>query len=140
MRNILDEIKAKAKSLQKTIVLCEGEDSRVVQAAADATKEGIAKIVLLGDEDAIKAANPNVDLSGVEIVNPAPAIARRAGEVLAQRREVLKQGGEMDNGAVNTFITTGGNMDILRSMVKEIAPVEFDTFKFEETDIPYGSL
>ena len=77
---------------------------------------------------------------GVEIVNPAPAIARRAGEVLAQRREVLKQGGEMDNGAVNTFITTGGNMDILRSMVKEIAPVEFDTFKFEETDIPYGSL
>ena len=70
MKNILEEIKIKAKALNKTIVLCEGEDSRVVKAAADATKEGIAKIVLLGDEAQIKAANPDVDLTGVEIVNP----------------------------------------------------------------------
>ena len=70
MRNILDEIKVKAKALQKTIVLCEGEDSRVVEAAAMATKEGIAKIVLLGDEAQIKAKNPAVDLTGVTIVNP----------------------------------------------------------------------
>jgi len=70
MRNILDEIKVKAKALNKTIVLCEGEDKRVVKAAADATKEGIAKIVLLGDEVEIKKANPDVDLTGVEIVNP----------------------------------------------------------------------
>ncbi len=70
MKNILDEIKSKAKALQKTIVLCEGEDKRVVKAAADATKEGIAKIVLLGDETKIKAENPEVDLTGVEIVNP----------------------------------------------------------------------
>ena len=70
MKNVLGEIKIKAKSLQKTIVLCEGEDSRVVKAAADATKEGIAKIVLLGNEAEIKAANPNVDLSGVTIVDP----------------------------------------------------------------------
>ena len=53
MRNILDEIKTKAKALQKTIVLCEGEDARVVKAAADATKEGVAKIVLLGNETEI---------------------------------------------------------------------------------------
>ncbi len=70
MRNILDEIKAKAKALQKTIVLCEGEDSRVVKAAADATKEGVAKIVLLGNEADIKAKNPEIDLTGVTIVDP----------------------------------------------------------------------
>lgn len=70
MKNILDEIKIKAKALQKTIVLCEGEDARVVKAASDATKEGIAKIVLLGNEKEIKAANPDVDLTGVEIVDP----------------------------------------------------------------------
>jgi phosphate acetyltransferase len=70
MRNILDEIKIKAKALQKTIVLCEGEDSRVVKAASDATKEGIAKIVLLGNEAEIKAANPDVDLEGVVIIDP----------------------------------------------------------------------
>ena len=70
MKNVLDEIKIKAKALNKTIVLCEGEDSRVVKAAADAPKEGIAKIVLLGDEADIKAKNPEIDLTGVEIVNP----------------------------------------------------------------------
>ena len=70
MRNILEEIKLKAKALQKTIVLCEGEDPRVVKASADATKEGIAKIVLLGNEAEIKAKNPDVDLTGVTIVNP----------------------------------------------------------------------
>ncbi len=70
MRNVLDEIKAKAKALKKTIVLCEGEDARVVQAAADATKEGVANIVLLGNEAEIKANNPSVDLTGVTIVNP----------------------------------------------------------------------
>ena len=70
MKNILDEIKIKAKALQKTIVLCEGEDKRVVKAAADATKEGVAKIVLLGNEAEIKAANPDVDLTGVQIVDP----------------------------------------------------------------------
>ena len=70
MRNILDEIKLKAKTLQKTIVLCEGEDKRVVKAAADATKEGVAKIVLLGNEADIKAANTEIDLTGVTIVDP----------------------------------------------------------------------
>ena len=70
MKNVLEEIKVKAKALQKTIVLCEGEDSRVVKAAADATKEGVAKIVLLGNEAEIKAKNPDVDLTGVEIVDP----------------------------------------------------------------------
>ncbi len=70
MKNILEEIKIKAKALQKTIVLCEGEDSRVVKAAADATKEGVAKIVLLGSEAEIKAKNPEVDLTGVVIVDP----------------------------------------------------------------------
>ena len=70
MKNILDEIKEKAKSLQKKIVLCEGEDARVVKAASDATKEGVAKIVLLGNEAEIKAKNPDIDLSDVEIVDP----------------------------------------------------------------------
>ncbi|MBQ8657766.1 MAG: phosphate acetyltransferase [Clostridia bacterium] len=70
MKNVLDEIKIKAKALRKTIVLCEGEDKRVVKAASDATKEGIAEIVLLGNEAEIKAANPEIDLTGVTIVDP----------------------------------------------------------------------
>ena len=73
MKNVLDEIKAKAKALKKKIVLCEGEDERVVKAAADATKEGVAEIVLLGNEAEIKKANPDVDLTGVTIVDPLTA-------------------------------------------------------------------
>ena len=47
--SLLDEIKSKAAARNKTIVLCEGEDERVVRAAAQITKEGIAKIVLIGN-------------------------------------------------------------------------------------------
>ncbi len=68
--NVLEQIKSKAAKLHKTIVLCEGEDPRVVRAAQMVTSEGIAKIVLLGDSAAIKQTNPDVDLTGVEIVNP----------------------------------------------------------------------
>ena len=70
MNNILDEIKIKAKALHKKIVLCEGEDNRVVKAASDAAKEGLSEIVLLGNKAEIKAANPDVDLTGVTIVDP----------------------------------------------------------------------
>lgn len=100
MRNILDEIKAKAKNLHKTIVLCEGEDKRVVKAASDATKEGVAKIVLLGDETAIKAENPDVDLTGVEIVNPLtsdklPAYNAKLCELRASKGMTPEQAGKL---------------------------------------------
>ncbi len=70
MADILQQIKEQAKKLQKTIVLPEGEDSRVVKACAQTVKEGFAKVVLLGDENEIKQANKDVDLTGINIVNP----------------------------------------------------------------------
>lgn len=102
--NVLEQIKKKASALNKTIVLCEGEDARVVKAAEMATKEGLANIVLLGDEQAIKKANPNVDLAGVTIVNPLtddrlPAYNAKLCELRAskgmtpeQATELLKDG------------------------------------------------
>ena len=72
----LSAIKKRASALNKRIVLCEGEDSRVVKAAASAVKEGIAKITLLGDAEEIRKANPDVDLTGVDIVNPAKSEKR----------------------------------------------------------------
>ena len=51
MSAYLDRIKSRAAELKKTIVLCEGEDKRVVEAAARITKEGIAKIVLIGNKE-----------------------------------------------------------------------------------------
>ncbi len=100
MGNILDEIKAKAKALQKTIVLCEGEDSRVVKAAADATKEGVAKIVLLGNETEIKKSNPSVDLTGVAIVDPLtsdklPAYNEKLCELRASKGMTSEQAAKL---------------------------------------------
>ena len=66
-----EELKKRAGEKQRTIVLCEGEDKRVVEAAQRCVEEGVAKIILLGKESEIKAANPDADLTGVEIVNPA---------------------------------------------------------------------
>ena len=66
---VVEEIKKKASALNKRIVLCEGEDPRVVQAAGECAADKIAQIVLLGHPEEIKARNPEVDLTGVEIVD-----------------------------------------------------------------------
>ena len=71
MGTIVETIKKKAAALNKRIVLCEGEDPRVVVAASDCVKEGIAQIILLGNADKIKAENPGVDLKNVTIIDPA---------------------------------------------------------------------
>ncbi|MBR1954408.1 MAG: phosphate acetyltransferase [Clostridia bacterium] len=102
--NILEQIKQKAAQLQKTIVLCEGEDSRVVKAAQDATREGIAKIVLIGDEDAIKTANPDVDLTGVTIVNNLTS--ERLPEYIAKLCELRKSKGMTEEQAA-AFLKDG---------------------------------
>ena len=70
MSKVMESIKKRAAELKKHIVLPEGEDSRVVEAAAKAVKEGIASVTILGDEKSIRENNPGVDLSGVNIVNP----------------------------------------------------------------------
>ena len=70
MSKVLDNIKKRASVLGKNIVLPEGEDKRVVEAASVATKEGIAKITLLGNEEEIKKNNPDIDLTGVTVIDP----------------------------------------------------------------------
>lgn len=67
----LDDIIRRAAADKKTIVLPEGTDKRVVAAAAEAQKRGIADTVLLGDPDEVKAASTGLDLAGVKIVDPA---------------------------------------------------------------------
>ncbi len=69
--SIVETIKKKASERDKKIVLCEGEDPRVVKAAAECVEEKIARIVLLGDPALIKSQNPDVDLTGVEVIDPA---------------------------------------------------------------------
>ena len=70
--SLMDQVKAKAKADVKQILLPEGPEERTVQAAAKITKEGIAKVTLLGNRDEIEASAKklNVSLNGVSIVDP----------------------------------------------------------------------
>lgn len=70
MSQLINELLSNAALLNKRIVLTEGEDSRVVQAAADITARKIARVVLLGNPEEIAKANPQVNLNGVEIIDP----------------------------------------------------------------------
>lgn len=70
MSKLMESIYNKAKSLGKNIVLPESEDKRVVEAAALCAQQNVAKITLLGDENKIKAENPEIDLTGVTVINP----------------------------------------------------------------------
>jgi len=93
--DFVKELRAKAKAAGKTIVLCEGEDKRVVEAASVVTKEGIAKIILLGNKDEI--AKFGFDMSDVSIVDPTTdSNADKYAEILYKAREgkINKKTGE----------------------------------------------
>ncbi len=60
-----------AKSDKQTIVLPEGAEPRTIKAASIILKQGIADVVLLGNEKEIQKAAEAVDISAAEIINPA---------------------------------------------------------------------
>jgi len=66
----LEQIMARAKADVKTIVLPESTDLRVVKAASMLATQGIANVVLIGDEAEIKKLAGDLDLSKVKIENP----------------------------------------------------------------------
>ncbi|MBR4758988.1 MAG: phosphate acetyltransferase [Lachnospiraceae bacterium] len=69
----IDLIKEKARQDKKTIVLPETNDKRTLIAASHILEEGIANLVMVGDEEKIMdgARWLEVDLDGVKIINPA---------------------------------------------------------------------
>jgi len=68
---ILQKIRQRASSDLQHIVLPEGEDARVVQAAEMCVRDHVAKITLLGDEEKIRDAArvSNANLNGAEILD-----------------------------------------------------------------------
>lgn len=68
MSKLLDEIRGKAKAAGKTIVLAEGEEPRVIEAAKIIAHDKMCKIILVGDENTIKSRGGN--LTGIEIADP----------------------------------------------------------------------
>ncbi len=71
--NALSKIKDKARSKKRRVVLPEGTEPRVIQAAKKILSEEIAAVTLLGDEKEIQALakERGLNLGKVEVINPA---------------------------------------------------------------------
>src|SRR5437660_7283533 len=75
--SILDQIRQRAATNPQHIVLPEGEDPRTVAAASAATRQRLARITILGDEEKVRAAarQAGADLGGVDLIDH-----KRAGD------------------------------------------------------------
>lgn len=94
----IQDVIGKAKAAQRTIVLPEGADDRVIAAATQITDEGIAKVIVLGDEKTAERVG-----AGVTVINPQTSdrlaeyaagfyeLRKNKGITLEQARETVKQ-------------------------------------------------
>ena len=122
--SFINEIKNKAKTNIKNIILTESEDVRVLEAAEKITAEGFAKITLIGDENEIKslASQNNINLFGVDIISPEKSekfdeyvnmfyeLRKHKGIDQAKAKEMLK-----DNMYFGTMMLKAGDADGLVS-------------------------
>jgi len=71
--HLMDTIREKAKKNLQTVVLPESYDERMLFAAEKIVEQGLAKIIILGNPDEVRAAAEakGIKLAGVEIEDPA---------------------------------------------------------------------
>ncbi len=144
-QNFISEVRAKAKQLKKTIILPDAIDSRTIKAARIIKDEGIATPILIGNEAVIrkKAAEENVSLSGIQIVDPEKSellvsfaekfyeMRKAKGMQLAEANEAMKKPlffgammvrEGMANGSVAGSLSTTG--DVIRAGIQVIGMKE----------------
>lgn len=94
----LDRILETAKAAPRRIVLAEGEDSRIVEGAVRAARQGLAEIILVGNRAAVEARLAEADAAhgAIRIEDPsASALAPR----LAGAYHTLRAGKGVDAAA-----------------------------------------
>lgn len=101
--NIMEGIFAKAKAAQKTVVLPEGSDVRVVKAAQEIAARELAKVVVIGKESEVDkaVADSGADLSKVTCIDPSSSpklseyaniffeLRKSKGVTLEQAKEIV---------------------------------------------------
>ncbi len=89
--HLVDQIKGKARGNRQTVVLPEGYDDRMVQAAGRIVQDGLARVVLLGEPATLrrKAQELGASLEGVELLDPksAPKLEAYIDELVEVRRK-----------------------------------------------------
>lgn len=103
--DLIKNIKEKASSKKRTIVLPESHDERVLKAAEILTSEKIAQIITIGNEEKVRsdAKNLGVDLTGVRIIDAEKSdklsdfsniffnMRKSKGITIEQARETVKR-------------------------------------------------
>ena len=141
MSTFIEQIHEKAKLSPQKVVLQEGEDVRVIEAAGKATKLGIAEVTILGDAAKIKAtaASASLSLDKVHVVDmtAAPNLDDYAGtyfelrkakgmteaEALKTMKDPLFYGAMMvRKGVVDSFVggATYTTADVCRASIQII--------------------
>ncbi len=101
--DIMNAFKEKAKLLGKTIVLPEGTEPRTVKASEIIAREGLAKVILIGNEADIRktAASEGVDLSKVGVIDPEKS--DKLKEYANEFYELRKSKGVTESQALETL-------------------------------------
>lgn len=98
----IDEIKARAKSDKKTIVLPETEDARTYQAAEAVLRERTADLILVGSKEEIEKYGKGYDISGAVIVDPATS--EKTDAYIAKLVELRAKKGMTEDQAKNLML------------------------------------
>lgn len=160
--NFIEKMISRAKADQKTIVLPETEDPRIVEAASKLLARKITNVILIGDQEKVQAVAPQWDVSGARFFNPEKnehfeedvnllyTLRKAKGMTLDTARETMKnplyaavmrvKKGEADGmvaGAINsTANTLRPALQILRTKPGTRLVSAF--FMIVVPDCPYG--
>lgn len=113
------QLMEKARQASKKIILPEGEEPRIIQAAAICHDRNIARPVLLGDPDKIRATakNHGVELSeAIELIDPTPLREKYLNSLLELRKHkgLTEQNAKealQENIVVGTLMLASGEVD-----------------------------
>lgn len=136
---LLTKIREEASGLKRTVVLPESHDDRVLKAAEELTKNEIAKVVTLGNEEKVResAKELDIDLSGVRIIDPEKSdklsdfsnvffnLRKHKGITIEEAKETVKKdlffGAMMvKEGMADGFVagSTASTGDVLRAAIQ----------------------
>jgi phosphate acetyltransferase len=142
---LVELIKEKARTHTKTIVLPESYDERMLFAAQNIVEQSLAKVILLGDPEALRAAAivKGIHLGEVEIIDPAksPKLAEYTEKLVELRKSkglTSEKARELLCGADNLYFAgmmvregdadgevagaTGTTGDVLRAAFQTVGP------------------
>ncbi len=116
----LHQLTARASADRKRIVLPEGHDPRILRAAEILRRRGVCDLTILGDIDEIEeiASKLGVDLTGIDLINPAESpdrepYAQAYAEARAHRGVKIEFAREMmlDATYFGTMMVQQGHVD-----------------------------